>query len=809
MKSLIRNTWLQLAVCSAIIIACIYYRFILGDHLFIFSHVGSDTYYQYWPFNHLYGHMLKNRDVNHWSLLAGIGKQLNLVKACHNPFLLFLYLVPSSVELHARVYKVILEILVATGMWCIYLRTVGVRKTALVIFSLLFGFNGYMTLWGQHDSFGVVFTLVPLSLCAFELLLRKRRVLPLILSLALFVSCSYYLFYMFSLFFLPFAVIRYAAVHEWKWRDAGTTIAALGGCILVALLLAAWTLWPTLSYVTSSSRIGADTQTGFVSLYSLVAYIATVFRLFSNNVFGAGFAYRGPPNYYEMPQLYCGMLTLLLIPQFFRIARKRERALAAGTMALLLLAILIPCLAVVFNGFSSVSYRHTFLLIALAVYVAARAFHAMERHGGLHRPLLVVTALVLSLPAAGTLALAPLIISDAITLPVCMLDRFLIMMQCSFPSATSSDLTLAMKNGLLPAMMKQMAIVLGFLWGYTVLLMRYSAPRRTWINRILIALVVCEIVVLTYPTVNHRITLKKSSLANREGYMDYTREALAWIKTQEGPDAFYRIDKTYNSVFLDDAIVQGYNGTKCYVSVNEPAYVRFLLSMNVPLLFNKPNYVQGFGNRHLLNTLVGVKYVLAREPLDRPDRELIQIRHGIHIYRNNAWLPLGFAYASHLDPTRFAALPEREKDHALLTGFVPDAKLNAEEAAANTREATRDATDLENVERLRTTPFLLESVGDDAVSGTITTDTSAMVFFSIPWNRGWNATVDGQPRRIHQINMGFIGVPIDAGHHTVELRFIPHGSCAGRATSATTGILILIALLFRCHRRRANAILRP
>jgi len=366
-----------------------------------------------------------------------------------------------------------------------------------------------------------------------------------------------------------------------------------------------------------------------------------------------------------------------------------------------------------------------------------------------------------------------------------------------------------MKSGLLPAMMKQMAIVLLFLWGYTVLLMRYSPARRSWSNRILIAMVVCEIVVLTYPTVNHRFTLRKSLLEDREGYADYTLEALAWIRNQEGPNAFYRIDKTYNSVFLDDAIVQKYNGTKCYVSVNEPSYVRFIQSMNVPLLLNKPNYVQGFGERHLLNTLVGVKYVLARKPLDRPEHELIQTLHGIHIYRNNAWLPLGFAYASHLDPARFTSLPERERDRALLAGFVPDATLCAEEATAHTRVAPLDAPHHENVSRLRATPFLLESIGEDAVSGTIDIDTSAMLFFSIPWNRGWKARVDGQDRRIHQVNMGFIGIPIEAGPHSVELRFKPHGSCAGCATSATTGVVILIALLFRCHRRRTNAILSP
>jgi uncharacterized membrane protein YfhO len=71
-----------------------------------------------------------------------------------------------------------------------------------------------------------------------------------------------------------------------------------------------------------------------------------------------------------------------------------------------------------------------------------------------------------------------------------------------------------------------------------------------------------------------------------------------------------------------------------------------------------------------------------------------------------------------------------------------------------------------------------------------------VLFLSIPFNRGWRATVDGQAATVHLINAGFIGIPLPAGDHALELRFSPEGGRLGLTVSllAALGGLAWVAL---------------
>jgi uncharacterized membrane protein YfhO len=45
------------------------------------------------------------------------------------------------------------------------------------------------------------------------------------------------------------------------------------------------------------------------------------------------------------------------------------------------------------------------------------------------------------------------------------------------------------------------------------------------------------------------------------------------------------------------------------------------------------------------------------------------------------------------------------------------------------------------------------------------------LFFSIPYDQGWTAIVDGQKIRPLRVNIGFMGIILDAGDHSVELQY--------------------------------------
>ncbi|MHB8628526.1 MAG: YfhO family protein [Aggregatilineales bacterium] len=70
------------------------------------------------------------------------------------------------------------------------------------------------------------------------------------------------------------------------------------------------------------------------------------------------------------------------------------------------------------------------------------------------------------------------------------------------------------------------------------------------------------------------------------------------------------------------------------------------------------------------------------------------------------------------------------------------------------------------------------------------------------WYPGWIATVDGQPTPIYQANGAFRAVYVEAGAHTVTMRYMPSSLATGAAISAVSGIILVAALLF--HRMRQD-----
>lgn len=85
------------------------------------------------------------------------------------------------------------------------------------------------------------------------------------------------------------------------------------------------------------------------------------------------------------------------------------------------------------------------------------------------------------------------------------------------------------------------------------------------------------------------------------------------------------------------------------------------------------------------------------------------------------------------------------------------------------------------------------------VTGKITLDKAKILCLSIPYSKGWTATVDGKPARIYQANSMFMGLPLEAGTHEIELRYKTPGSKIG---TGITEIGIAACLMLYVVRRK-------
>jgi uncharacterized membrane protein YfhO len=52
-------------------------------------------------------------------------------------------------------------------------------------------------------------------------------------------------------------------------------------------------------------------------------------------------------------------------------------------------------------------------------------------------------------------------------------------------------------------------------------------------------------------------------------------------------------------------------------------------------------------------------------------------------------------------------------------------------------------------------------------------DSAKMLFLSIPFDKGWKVKVDGKQTDVQLINIGFLGVFLERGQHSIELNYFP------------------------------------
>jgi uncharacterized membrane protein YfhO len=81
-----------------------------------------------------------------------------------------------------------------------------------------------------------------------------------------------------------------------------------------------------------------------------------------------------------------------------------------------------------------------------------------------------------------------------------------------------------------------------------------------------------------------------------------------------------------------------------------------------------------------------------------------------------------------------------------------------------------------------------------------------LVFFSIPWDEGWSAEVNGEKVEIEKVDAGFMAVLCPEGESQIVFTYMPQGFVAGAAVSVVS-VCILVGwgiAEFALKKRRAE-----
>ena len=84
------------------------------------------------------------------------------------------------------------------------------------------------------------------------------------------------------------------------------------------------------------------------------------------------------------------------------------------------------------------------------------------------------------------------------------------------------------------------------------------------------------------------------------------------------------------------------------------------------------------------------------------------------------------------------------------------------------------------------------------------TDGRAVMFLSIPYDKGWKITVDGvqvEPLKLYDT---FLGIPMETGEHQIAMTFMPQGLLPGAAISGVCLLLLSLFAVCGVMKRRRN-----
>jgi len=759
--------------CLLLVGAFLFRDFLFGNGLLVYKDAGSDSINDYYPsFVHLSDYV-RLQGIPSWSFYLGMGQDL---------FYLAGYLIlepvcwlPKELIAHALVYQHLAKVLIAGLFFFRFLQLRGLTMVAALLGALLVAFSAYMTMGACWYPFADEVLCFAAILLALEIALKPGRWFVFAVAVGLIGFLDVFHLYLCAIFLLFYVPARLIGQYGWRPGIVLRLSFLLAAVALLGVCLSAFFTLPSL-YTALNSPRGSEATSAVArlnalwvfSLESKVHYLTAAFRPFANDLLGTAESFRGWGNYLEAPMTYCGLLSLLLVPQVFIGAPRRDKIIHGLLLAGIVVTTVLPWFRFLFWLFQGNYYRALSLFSVLGfVTLAAVVFSRYLRGGRLNLWLLGATGIFLV---------------GVLYLPLAEWQRLL-------------D----------PALKQQAAI---FLLCYTgVLAAGQLLQWPYWAGRIVVGLVAIELILFNHITVSNRKFITKEEATLRIGYNDDTIEALREIRAGDD-SSFYRITKIRPSSLgvlpsLNDAMVFGYYGTPYYSSFNNINYINFLIAVEAipPNSEIDTRYALGLLNDSVLSLFAGEKYVLTNAPIPWQralQYEFVKRYEKDHLFRNARFLPLGLTFDRYIPQDVFLKLPTGEKPEVLLRTLVLSNKGDGEKlglSEANLSDLEQDIrmSSLEDVVAARRkTALNLTSFRQTQIEGNVALQQKAILVVQTPFDRGWKAWQDGKPAPVLKVDVGLLGVGLDSGEHKVELRYRTPFLDLGLAISL--GSLLILAL---------------
>lgn len=180
-------------------------------------------------------------------------------------------------------------------------------------------------------------------------------------------------------------------------------------------------------------------------------------------------------------------------------------------------------------------------------------------------------------------------------------------------------------------------------------------------------------------------------------------------------------------------------------------------------------------------------------------------QNGFDIYQNDYYIPLGFSYDCYITRSEYDRVSTDNRNLLLLKALViPDGDAKKYSRILTHYDdftAFSDSQEdyFQNCLDRKSMSSAAFSRDNSGFTAKFTADKERVVFFSVPWESGWSATVNGKAAPIEKVNVGFMAVTVPAGTSEIRFHYTTPGLKAG-ALVTLGGILLFVLYWFLTRR---------
>ncbi len=320
------------------------------------------------------------------------------------------------------------------------------------------------------------------------------------------------------------------------------------------------------------------------------------------------------------------------------------------------------------------------------------------------------------------------------------------------------------------------------------------------------------------------------SYSNNDYVVPYALEGEEKVSMPEGEkekaqDAMFRID-TYGTMdnmamFWDMSSINAFHSiiphtaVEFYESVGiervvatrptaEPYAIRSLLS--VKYLFDDAKFSNTFGSPDKITTgdIFGagvsesdmnmVTYTVSDGDVRiypeeyktaNPGWSYVSTSCAHNLWQNDFYIPMGFTYDEYITEAEYYSFAEADRAAIMLKALV----LSDEDAAqydgtlshmdVSTVFVTKEEYFSDCTRRAETSCKETYTPDEKGFSAEIALSESDLVFFSVPYDEGWSASVNGEKAKIYKVNVGFMAVECGEGENEIRFDYKTPGLKAG------------------------------